>query len=54
MDKDIVRMFTSMWNLKNKTNKTRLIDKEDRSVVIRWEGCLEVRKMGEGGQLYGW
>ena len=38
-ERQILYNFTHMWNLKqtNKTNK-KLIDTEDRSVVIRGEG----------------
>lgn len=43
-----------MWNLKNKykqQNKNKLIDTENRLVVIKGEKGGEVGEMGEGGQL---
>ena len=45
--------FTYMWNLINKTNQqTKLIDTEQRSVVIRGKGAGD-RDMGEEEQLHG-
>ena len=37
-NREIQYDFTYLWNLKNKTNKTKLIDTEKRSVVTRGEG----------------
>ena len=38
---------------KNKQNKNKLIETENRAVVIRAEGGWRVGEMDEGGQLYG-
>lgn len=39
--------FTTAENI---TNKTKLIDTENRLVVVRWEGHLGVGETGEGSQ----
>ena len=39
-----------MWNVKNKT-KTKLINAENRFMVVRGEGGWGVGEMGKGGGL---
>ena len=51
-ERQIPYNLTYMWNLKNKTNKTkqnenRLIDTENKQVVIRKEGNGRLGKIDE-------
>lgn len=44
-------MFSLMWNLKNKSNKTTLIDTENRKMVARGEDIGGWAKQGKRLEL---
>ena len=56
IEKQILYAFSSVWYLKNKTNKQTKqknpMDKKNKLMVARWEACREMDDKGAGIKKY--